>query len=68
MYKQVKLTKNNVFVTVWIPEHFAHVGKYLKIKDEDGWQVLEVYQARISQEQLSEYERDYLHQRKMSDI
>lgn len=68
MYKQVVLMKKNVFQTVWIPENFAHKGKFLKIKDEDGWEVVSVSQIRLSQEYIETHERDYKYQRQVSDI
>ncbi len=68
MYKQVTLKKNNTIHTAWIPEHLAHIGKTLKIKDEDGWIVVDVSQIRMSKEYIEEHERDYKIQRKASDI
>lgn len=52
---------------VWIPTEFAHVGRRLRIKDENGWTVAERGVTR-SAESLAEYERDHLHQREASDI
>jgi len=68
MYKQVTLRKKNIHKTVWIPENFAHKGKFLKIKGDDGWEVIFVGQIRLSHEYIEEHERDYKHQREVSDI
>lgn len=56
----------------WIPEKFAQKGKVIKLKWEDGtweegWEVMFVG-ARQEAEKVEENERDYLKQRKASDI
>ena len=55
----------------WIPEKFAQIDKYIKIKQndgtwEDGWKVTYVGGRREVLEVLAG-ERDYLNQRKVSD-
>jgi hypothetical protein len=56
----------------WIPEKLAIKGKIISLKNydgvfEDGWEVMEVWTKReASLVELSE--RDYLKQRKVSDI
>ncbi len=37
--RQCVLRKGNRYRVAWIPSHFAVMGHYLKLKDEDGWQV-----------------------------
>jgi len=44
--------------TSWIPERFAKQGKFLRLKDDDGWQVVAVY-ASAPEERVKAYERDY---------
>jgi hypothetical protein len=65
------LQRNNEFLTTWIPEVFAEVGKVLKLKENDrwsdGWKVMKVYSRRESTE-VSERSKDYKKQRKASDI
>jgi len=39
-YTQCKLRRGNVFQTAWIPSLFAKENLYIKIKEEDGWQVV----------------------------
>lgn len=44
-YKQCHLKRKNAHHTAWIPEKFAVVGKFIKIKKdentwEDGWEVM----------------------------
>jgi hypothetical protein len=53
--------------TAWIPHQFAVVGKTLKIEGFDGWKVEEVWTV-MEEEDLFQYERDHLKQRKASDI
>jgi len=53
-YKQCVLHKNmpndsRKVQTTWLPEKYATVGKYLKLNDEDGWQVKHVGDERRSQ-------------------
>lgn len=71
-YCQCQLKRINGQVDmVWIPEDFAHKGKYIKIRRgkawENGWKVIEVYD-RASEEFVLKRERDYLVQRSASDI
>jgi hypothetical protein len=56
----------------WIPAKFAKVGKYVKIKQEDGswdngWEITSVGSKRKA-EYVESNERDYLKQRKASDV
>lgn len=76
-YKQCVLQKGIQVQVVWIPEHLAHKHNFIKLRNkqdkkewEDGWEVIsDSSQAiRLEEEQLFEYESDYKHQRKMSDI
>lgn len=58
--------------TTWIPEQYAHLNNYIKLKKddgtwEDGWKVIEVG-TRLSEEYVLDHERDYKTQRKASDI
>ena len=51
----------------WLPEKFAKVGKYVKLKDDDGWKVVEVFSIMDSKK-VQERSIDYRNQRKVSDI
>lgn len=51
----------------WIPERYAKEGKCLKIKDEDGWKVVSAGD-RVEARLVEGRERDYRHQREVSDI
>ena len=55
----------------WIPEKFAVMNKFVKIKTEngwdEGWQVTYVG-AKQKADLVEAKERDYLRQRKASDI
>lgn len=64
---QCKLKKGDTYQTIWIPEKYAKVGKYLKLKDDDGWEVIIVGSKKDSKE-VQRRSVDYRHQRKASDI
>lgn len=56
----------------WLPEKFAHVGKVLKLENDDktwsnGWRVMKLY-SRHESDFVLEHERDFARQRKASDI
>ena len=55
----------------WIPEKCAVLNKTIKIKKdgvwEDGWEVIEVG-FKMNAKYVEDKERDYLKQRKASDI
>ncbi len=54
--------------TAWIPERFAKVNKYIKIKKDPGvWQVVKVF-GRKKAEDIEAQEMDYKKQRKVSDV
>ena len=42
-YTQCKLKKGNFNRVTWIPTKFAKVGKVLRLKDDDGWVVQEIW-------------------------
>lgn len=57
----------------WIPEKFAQLGKYIRIKNEDGtwesgWKIKEIYDPRRDKKSLIAGESDYKNQRKVSDV
>lgn len=66
-YRQCKLKKGDTISVAWIPEKFAKRGKWLKIKDEDGWQVIDIY-GRAREDYVLTHSQDYKHQREASDI
>jgi hypothetical protein len=78
MYKQCKLKRvdSETFHTAWIPAELAVKGKIIQFKHPNGfWHekmpMFEVVSAGFigaSGELVREMERDYLHQRKASDI
>ena len=49
-YRQCELKKQNATTISWIPERYAKLGKYLKLKNddvwEDGWLVNKVYNRK----------------------
>ena len=66
-HTQCYLKKGTRRAVVWIPEKFAVVGKIVKLIEEDGWEVFEVYNTRSSKE-VNERSQDYKKTRKASDI
>lgn len=67
-YKQCKMRNNNCERTSWIPEKFAIVGKYLKLDEDDGWKVIEVYTFAREVEEVVARSRDYKKTRTASDV
>jgi len=66
-YCQCKMRKGSTEATSWIPEKFAKKGKYLKLKGDNGWQVISVGTAAEEKSVLAR-ERDFKKTRKASDI
>jgi hypothetical protein len=66
-YTQCRLRRGAVEQVAWIPSSFAVHGKYVRIRDVDGWRVTSVG-AEQSAEYRREHERDFRHQREASDI
>ena len=67
-YKQCTLTRGSTSEVVFIPETFAVMNKYLRIGDENGWQVKSIGANRVEGAYLKEHEREYLNHRKITDI
>jgi len=66
-YRQCELQKVNRKTTSWIPEKFSTVGKYLRLKDSDGWKVIKVSQQRFEENYVVERSQDFKNTRKASD-
>ncbi len=68
---QCQLQRGTKHQTSWIPEEFAKLGKYIKVKEdgkwEDGWQVKSLGERKMASYVL-EWSQDYKHQREASDI
>jgi hypothetical protein len=56
---QCNMQRNNVHYTAWIPEEKAHVGRVLKIIDEDGWVVTSVGTLKQPSKWINERSQDY---------
>lgn len=71
-YRQCIMTKSSgqsiLQVTSWIPEQFAKIGKYLKLKDDDGWKVISVGSVVYDEQTVNERSQDYKKTRLASDI
>lgn len=52
--KKYHCQKGDTYQVSWIPEKYAKVGKYVKLKDDDGWEVIEVGTKKI----LKKYKKD----------
>jgi hypothetical protein len=72
MYRQCELQRGTTGQVSWIPEIHAKVGNYLKITEngvtENGWKVVSVSDVRQTADYRREHERNYLTQRRASDI
>ena len=51
--------KGTVQQIAWIPEQFATQGRYVRIRDNDGWRVQAVY-GRLEKEYVEWKSRDHL--------
>lgn len=69
---QCVLNKDNIYQTSWIPEKYAEMGKWLKLKNndgewEDGWQVMECGHRELT-ENVKNHEGDYKRMKIVTDI
>jgi hypothetical protein len=48
--RQCVLRKHNRYQVAWIPAQFAVKGRYVRLKDDDGWKVETVgmYQKEVN--------------------
>lgn len=72
-YVQCHLQKGNTHHMAWIPEQFANVGKYIKIKDDndswdDGWQVKYASENVLDALAANQASQMYKKTRKASDV
>jgi hypothetical protein len=67
-YKQCRLEKKLLQQTVWLPTQFCILNKIVKIKDDDGWIVKNIYKVECDEKVVVERSRDYTKQRIASDI
>ena len=71
LYSQCRLEKKvgekYVVTFTWIPKQFAQIGKFLKLKDDDGWQVTHIWETQ-TESQVKARERLYAHWREKTDI
>jgi hypothetical protein len=73
-YKQCSLERNGEHHMAWIPERFAVVGKYIKIKRDngswdDGWKVTgNGGDSSLSAKEADNLSQVYKKTRKASDI
>jgi len=70
--RRTQISGSQVIDIAWIPEQYAQIGKWLRIGKhyyhENFWQVETTSDTRKSEDQLLEGERDYMHQRGVSDV
>ena len=59
-YRQCILQKGSKIQTVWIPEKFAVVDTFIKLKTDDGWKVKAVSTNREPYSFLRDYARQDL--------
>ena len=68
LYKQCRLKRGSQYDTAYIPTRFAIKGKFLKLKDVDGWEVINVGKRVVNADEVSDISRDFTKTRKASDI
>lgn len=70
-HKQCILRNGNTTTVSWIPEEFAHIGKYVKLKDNgvwvDGWKV-EAVGTRLATQFVENRSQDYSKFKTNTDI
>ncbi len=66
-YKQCTMTKGETSQVAWIPEEVAKVGKFVRIGDDNGWEV-KTAGERKDGAYILKHERDFMTQRRASDI
>jgi len=69
---QCQLARGTTDTTTWLPQKYAVVGDFVKLRDDDGvwqdgWEVM-VTGTVLPTDVVMERERDHLHQREASDI
>lgn len=62
-YCQCELKKGDAKEIVWIPEKYAKKGKWLKIANDNGWEVIETG-SPLSEDYVFGHERDFTKQNK----
>jgi hypothetical protein len=68
MYRQCTLQRGQTCYHAWLPETLAKVGKMVYWNPNEMWKVISAGENSVSGDYVRELERDYLHQRKASDI
>ena len=70
-FKQCLLQKGNGFQHAWIPEKFAKLNQFVKLKQkdktwDDGWQIINIG-SRLPYEIIEVQKDEYRHHRKVTD-
>ena len=66
-HTQCTLKKGSTFQIAWIPNRHAVMGKYLKLREDNGWEVIRIGSTAPSSKVL--IMRDiYRHHRSITDI
>lgn len=64
---QCRLRKGEQEQVTWLPTGYATLGEYVRLGDDDGWQVIEVG-TTLDSKFVNERSRDHKNMRKMTDI
>lgn len=68
-YIQCALQKNTSHHMAWIPEKFAVKGKFIRIEDDDGWEVVGVSDGVVKTAEEANFQSQlYKKTRAASDI
>jgi hypothetical protein len=68
LYRQCDLARGTMRQTAWLPIAFAKHRKYLKLLDQDGWQVTKVYDDALPEAIVAVSRSEHRDHRKVTDI
>jgi hypothetical protein len=67
-YRQCQLQKGEVIDVAWIPVKFAVVGKFLRIKDDNCWEVKSVGSQALEEDALLTLRDNHRSHRMATDV
>ncbi len=66
--KQCILRKGTIEQTAWIPVKYAVIGKFVKLNEDNGWEIISTGMEIRSSDYVDDRSQDYKRTRKASDI
>ena len=67
-YKQCLLRKGDTSYMAWIPEKFAKKGKYVRLRGDNGWEVVFASNLCLEEQEIADRSQDYRRHRRATDI